>query len=94
MIRLNVFLTLRPDADRTAFMDYATELVAQSRLDEGNIAYDIFQSATSDDVMMICETWRDEAALAAHSASEHFTRLVPALEKYTVAGLKLESFDK
>ncbi len=39
---------------------------------------------------MICETWRDAKALAAHEAAPHFTTLVPRLE--ALGELKLEKF--
>lgn len=40
---------------------------------------------------MICETWSDEDALKAHSASAHFTTLVPKIQN--LAEMKLESFN-
>ncbi len=40
---------------------------------------------------MICETWTDDEALAAHSASEHFKKYVGLLE--TLGTLKLERFE-
>lgn len=54
------------------------------------MAYDVFESATRQDVMMICETWRDEQALAAHSAAPHFALHVGNMEK--LGKLKLEKF--
>jgi quinol monooxygenase YgiN len=55
------------------------------------VAYDVFDSTTRSDVMMICETWRDAESLAAHSASAHFTTLVPKIE--ALGSLKLEQFE-
>jgi len=89
MIRLNVFIQTSA-ANRSAVAETAKELVAASLKDEGCIAYDLFESSTRPDVMMICETWKDEAALAAHEATPHFTTLVPKLE--SLAALKLEKF--
>ena len=45
------------------------------------MAYDTFVSATRPEVLMICETWRDQAALDAHSASAEFKRYVGELER-------------
>lgn len=55
MIRLNVFIQVSAD-NRAAVMEMAKELVACSLKDNGCIAYDIFESATREDVLMICET--------------------------------------
>ena len=64
----------------------------KSLKDNGNVAYDYFVSGTRDGVMMICETWQNEEVLKAHTATEHFTSLVPKIEALTKNGLKLEQF--
>ncbi|MDR1742542.1 MAG: antibiotic biosynthesis monooxygenase [Dysgonamonadaceae bacterium] len=89
MIRLNVFIQVE-DKNRTAVLDIAKRLVSASLEDEGCIAYDIFESSTRKNVLMICETWKDEASLAAHSAKPHFTTLVPEIE--SLATMKIEQF--
>ena len=60
MIRLNVFIQVS-EANRAQVLEAAKELVAQSLNDNGCVAYDIFESATRKDVLMICETWKDQA---------------------------------
>lgn len=89
MIRLNCFIQVE-ESKRETVLALAKELVAASLNDKGCIAYDIFESATRKDVMMICETWKDEASLDAHSNSSHFTTLVPKIE--SLAAMKLEKF--
>ena len=75
MIRLNCFFQSKEDRLDDA-LAAAKELTAASLKQDGCIAYDVFASATSPGVLLICETWRDEAALAAHSASEPFVKNV------------------
>ena len=90
MIRVNVFI--RVDVkDRDAVVADARKLVEASLNDDGCIAYDIFGSETREDVLMICETWRDEAALAAHEKADHFVTLVPKIQG--LAEMKIEKFD-
>lgn len=89
MIRLNVFIQVSEDK-RTALLEAAKELVKESLKDAGCIAYDIFESATRNDVLMICETWSDEASLDAHSKSTHFTTLVPKMQE--LGTMKIEQF--
>lgn len=89
MIRLNVFIQVSAD-HRHAALEVAKELVTASRQDAGCVAYDVFESATRPDVLMICETWQDAASLASHEASPHFTALIPRLKE--LATLKLEQF--
>ena len=45
---------------------------------------------TASDVLMICETWSNAKALAAHEQASHFTTLVPRLEQ--LGELKIEKF--
>ena len=89
MIRLNVFIRTAA-SEREELLRAAKELVAASRADEGCIAYDLFESATRPDVLMICETWRDAEALAAHERTAHFAALVPQLKR--LGELKAEKF--
>ena len=56
MIRLNVFVKVS-EKDRETVIAAARKLVAASLGDEGCIAYDIFESSTRRDVLMICETF-------------------------------------
>lgn len=90
MIRLNCFIQVE-ESKREQVLALAKELVAASLKDEGCIAYDIFESSTRRDVMMICETWKDAASLDAHSKSAHFTTLVPQIQNF--GSLKLEQFE-
>ena len=90
MIRLNVFIQVSEE-NKAEVEKTAKELVACSLKDEGCIAYDVFESATRPDVLMICETWKDVASLAAHSNTPHFTTLVPKLE--SLGTMKLEKFE-
>ena len=85
MIRLNVFIRVAAE-NRAAALQAAKELVAASLSDKGCIA-----SATRPDVLMICETWADEASLDAHQKSAHFTTLVPRIE--SLGEMKLEKFE-
>ncbi len=90
MLRLNCFFKAN-DGCYDEALEAALALTACSREDEGNVAYDTFESATSADVFMICETWTDAEALAKHSAADHFKKYVGRLE--TLGTLKVEQFD-
>lgn len=90
MIRLNVFIQVN-ESNRTAALETAKELVAQSLKDNGCIAYDVYESATRNDVLMICETWQDADSLAAHEKAAHFVTLVPKLQE--LGDMKLEKFE-
>ncbi len=93
MLRINCFFRLKDENDAQQVKLLAKELIEKSRTDEGNIAYDLFQSATEPKNMMFCETWKDLDALKAHAAAPHFTSIVPQIEGYAEGPMKLEQFD-
>lgn len=69
----------------------ATELVEKSLLDKGCISYDLYESTSVDNHLVIIETWESEDALREHMESEHFKDLVPKLQK--IATMTMEKFN-
>ena len=90
MIRLNCFIQVSEE-NRTAVLEAAKRLTAASLEQEGCVAYDIFESATRHDVLMFCETWKDQPTLDAHSASKVFQDEVKIMSE--LAKMKIESFE-
>ena len=90
MIRLNCFVKVSAE-NKAEVLAAAKRLTEASLKQEGCKAYDIFESATREDVLMFCETWRDQVALDAHAASEEFKKEVSIIEK--LAQLSIEKFD-
>ena len=89
MIRLNCFFQAKENRCPEA-LSAAIELTEASLKQDGCIAYDVFASATRPGVLLICETWRDEAALAAHSASDVFVKCVAVIND--CGEMKIEKF--
>ena len=76
MIVLNVTYRCKPDMRE----DFLERIIAEgidkaSRMEEGNIKYDYYIPYDGSDDLLLIEKWRDEAALTAHAATEHFGRL-------------------
>lgn len=90
MIRINCFISVKEEK-RTQVLEAAKRLTEASLKQEGCIAYDIFESATRGEVLMICETWKDKVALDAHSASQVFHDEASII--HNNAEMKLESFE-
>ena len=51
------------------------ELRDASRAEAGCLAYDVARGVDDPGVFVLHEVWRDQAALDAHYAEEHFARL-------------------
>lgn len=89
MIRINCFIDVKIEKKETV-LEAAKRLTKASLEQDGCIAYDIYESATRPNVLMICETWKDKASLDAHSASKVFHDEVSIM--HDNAEMKLESF--
>ncbi|MBJ2153473.1 MULTISPECIES: putative quinol monooxygenase [Paracoccaceae] len=72
---------INPDALEIVMPLYR-ELVEATRREERCIAYDLFIDQKDPGHFVFIEEWPDRAALDAHCASEHFTRLVPLINAY------------
>jgi len=57
----------------------AKELVAETVKEAGCIAYNLFADNADNTHIVIIEEWESQEALDIHSASAHFSRLVPAI---------------
>ena len=90
MLRLHCFFQASEGKYAEA-LEAAIALTAASQQEEGNVAYDVFESATRPDVFMICETWKDEASLQKHGEAPHFAEYVGRLQSLGL--LKLEKFE-
>ena len=91
MIRLNCFFKANCSNCYAKALEAAKALTAKSLNHEGCIAYDVFASATRDDVFMICETWKDQESLDKHSATPEFAENVDIIQECGL--LKLEQFE-
>ncbi|AMS42074.1 putative quinol monooxygenase [Aminobacter sp. NyZ550] len=58
------------------------ELVETTRQEPLCLSYDLFVDQNDPGHFVFIELWPDRAALDIHCASEHFTRLVPLINKH------------
>ena len=63
------------------FKEIVGELVEKSLAEEGNVFYSINVSTKNPRVLAFIECWRDQEALDIHNATEHFQRIVPAINE-------------
>jgi len=90
MIRLNVFISVE-DVNSAKVLGAAKELTAASLKEDGCVAYDVFESATRPNVLMICETWKDSETLSNHEKSASFIKNIAILKELTT--IKVEKFE-
>ncbi|MFV0363035.1 MAG: putative quinol monooxygenase [Suipraeoptans sp.] len=78
MIRIIATFNLEPASIDKA-IEYAKELVSETRKENGCIQYDLIQADEIPTKLVVLENWETREALDAHSNSEHFLRLVPLI---------------
>lgn len=71
----------KPESIATVLPFYR-ELVEKTRQEPACIAYDLFIDQKDPGHFVFIEEWPDRAALDAHCRTEHFTRLVPMINKH------------
>lgn len=81
MLKVIAHNFIRPDAIDTVMPLYR-ELVEQTLLEPLCLEYVLFVDQQDPGHFVFVETWPDRAALDTHSATEHFTRLVPKIAEY------------
>ncbi|PRD15445.1 putative quinol monooxygenase [Pantoea coffeiphila] len=72
---------IKPEHIETVLPLYR-ELVAATKQEPLCIAYDLFIDEKDPGHFIFIEEWPDRAALDVHCATEHFQRLVPAINQY------------
>jgi quinol monooxygenase YgiN len=90
MIRLNVFISVEV-VNRANVLAAAKELTAASVKEDGCFAYDVFESATRPNVLLICETWKDSETLSNHEKQASFIKNIVIIKEF--ATIKVEKFE-
>ena len=92
---IGVIATLRvQDGKAAEFERLFADLAAQVRANEpGNIAYQLCRSRSEANTYKVLEIYRDEAALKAHGAADHFKAAGPALGTVLAGRPEVEYLD-
>ncbi|GGI12871.1 MULTISPECIES: putative quinol monooxygenase [Gottfriedia] len=75
------------------FLKDISDLVKNSRKENGNISYNLYKEIEKDNIFTMVEVWEDMVAVESHNKSEHFTSFVTKAKDYFVAPLKIKIFD-
>ena len=65
--------------------------VASIRAEAGNLRYEYCQPLDDPETILLIDSWRDQAAIDAHHASQMMTQLAALREKYDLH-MKVERF--
>lgn len=68
-----------------ALYDVLSRCIAPSRLEAGNIHYDLYRSAENPDAFLFHEGWKSLAAIDEHEQQPHFQALLAGVESLLAA---------
>ena len=74
------------------YLRMTPELVAASQAEAGCITYTLNRCVENPRLFSFIEIWKDQAAIEAHNASEHFTRIVPQLASLVEINYPVEHY--
>ncbi|WP_066565490.1 putative quinol monooxygenase [Snodgrassella sp. CFCC 13594] len=78
---INVALRCIPEKQHE-YEAFIAQLVAGSRAESGNLAYDHFKKLGSEHEYAIIEHWRDQAAVDFHNQTPHFQTFLAEIGPY------------
>ncbi|AXU95277.1 MAG TPA: antibiotic biosynthesis monooxygenase [Erwinia persicina] len=65
--------------------DVLNRCVAPSRLEEGNVHYDLYRSVENSDLFLFHETWKSADAIELHESQPHFQALLAGVKDLLAA---------
>jgi quinol monooxygenase YgiN len=81
MIKVVAKATLKQGVNPEDYLVKASELVAETRKEEGCITYALHQDINDPSIVTMLEEWVDEEALNQHNQTNHVKRIVPGLRE-------------
>ncbi len=73
-------------------MNAEEALIQGTRVEAGNISYNLYQNPSDSTSFIFYEEYRDEQAMKVHAASSHFQAFGKAIEGMLASELLIESF--
>jgi len=70
------------------------KLVEATRNEIGCIKYELYQDEKDSNIISMIEAWESREALDSHLHSEHFTRIVPAINKFMLKDTELNIYNQ
>ena len=80
-------------SETTNILEEIRPLIHSSREESGNISYDLYKDIEKENVYTMVEVWKDEAAVASHNTSEHFTSFVSKVKQFLTAPLDIKAYN-
>lgn len=70
------------------------ELIDRTREEAGNISYTLYEDTENPGQFVLIEEWSDSESLQAHFQTQHFTTIVPQIQKLQVKPSVVNVYNK
>ena len=87
-LHVTASLTAKPEAV-DSLREALLRLVAATREEEGSVAYDLYESASSPGTFVTIERWRSQADFESHMQTPHLGEAVAAAEGHIVGDIAI-----
>ena len=68
------------NGERNNIIAKSQDIIKFSRLDQGNISYNLYADTGDDDLLVMLEQWESSELLEAHMQTEHFKAFGEAIK--------------
>ena len=84
---------IRPE-NTEQYYELIFELIDRTREENGNISYTLYADKEHPGEHVLIEEWEDQESLNAHFQTEHFTTIVPKIQKLQSAPSVVNVYEK
>lgn len=88
MIIVTATITGNP-GKRDELISKSQDVIKSTRLEQGNISYELLASTEDDDVLLMFEKWKNKEALDTHMQTEHFKAFGSSIEDLVAKELEI-----
>ncbi|MBS4175123.1 putative quinol monooxygenase [Bacillus sp. FJAT-49736] len=89
MIIVHGVLKVSPEY-RAAFLEAAGRAVEESKAEDGNLEYRLFEAVDEPNTFLTLEKWRDAEAVENHKNNPHFIHYIKASHEFLTAPIEID----
>ncbi|SHH79417.1 putative quinol monooxygenase [Clostridium grantii] len=76
------------------FKECCERLLSETKKEEGNISYDLYQDINEENVLTFLEEWESPEILDIHTKTSHFTEVIPQLSELLEKDMEVNIYEK
>ena len=91
MVIVHAFFQIK-DNKGNDFLKLSHEIVENTKNEEGNISYDLFESSCDSNKFIMVEKWKDKQSLSKHEEFPYFKNFIQSIKELLDEPIKVEVF--